>query len=277
MSYSGYKGLQVTTTGGVATVTIENRPINLLDEALFSELEAFAHEVELDSDIRVVVFKSADPDFFIAHFDLRELIGIPPSIRSESLPPGLARMELFRRLPQLTIAQLEGRARGAGAEFAAALDLRFAASGKAVLAQFEPKLGLIPGGGGSQYLTELVGRARALELILSGQDVDADLAERYGWVNRAVPAESIDTFVQEFATRVAAYPGSALRAAKRAVNAVGEIPRYQSLIESWDLATAQLSSDTAKKRMDVYLNRGGQTRSVALNLDPLLDGPVSRA
>src|SRR5581483_3857261 len=126
--------------------------------------------------------------------------------------------------PLVTIAQIEGRARGGGSEFALACDLRFAARGSAMFGQFEPAFGQIPGGGATQYLTRLMGRARALEVLLTADDYDASLAERYGWINRALPADRLGGFVSALAHRIARFPASGHAAVKARVNAIALAP-----------------------------------------------------
>jgi len=182
----GYRALRIQIEGGIAFATIDHPPINLLDGTLIVELDRFGREVEADPDVRVVVIDSANPEFFIAHADVNLILRLPrePQPPTE-LPLFHAMADRFRTMPKATIAVIEGRARGGGSELALAMDMRFAARGKAVLAQPEVGVGIIPGGGGTQRLTHLVGRARALEIILGCNDIDADLAERWGYVARA--------------------------------------------------------------------------------------------
>jgi len=164
----GYRALRIQIEGGIAFATIDHPPINLLDGTLIVELDRFGREVEADPDVRVVVIDSANPEFFIAHADVNLILRLPrePQPPPTELPLCHAMADRFRTMPKATIAVIEGRARGGGSEFALAMDMRFAARGKAVLAQPEVGVGIIPGGGGTQRLTHLVGRARALEIIL---------------------------------------------------------------------------------------------------------------
>lgn len=213
-SYDEYTKLRVAIDAGVAHVTLDNPPVNMLDTALINELHDFAGAVRGDEQVRVIVVQSADPDFFAAHVDLSFMLKpetfaelANPSAGTggdESLLNPMQKLMLrFRTLPQVTIAKLAGRLRGGGNELAMALDMRFAAKGRTWLAQPETRMGIIPGGGGTQLLPPLVGRARALEVILSGNLFDAEVAERYGWINRALPPEGLDGFVDELARRVA--------------------------------------------------------------------------
>src|SRR5262249_9396096 len=159
---------------------------------------------EDDKSLKVVVFKSADPDYFISHVDLTrvsEYRAEAAVLTGEASIASLFRYVSASRL--VTIAQIEGRVRGAGSEFVLACDMRFAARHRAIFGQFEPAFGQIPGGGAAQYLTRVMGRARALEVLLTADDYDADLAERYGWINRALPDDTVDEFVRALARRVA--------------------------------------------------------------------------
>jgi enoyl-CoA hydratase/carnithine racemase len=232
MRHEDYKSLKIRAEDGIASVTIDHPPMNLLDPVLFGELERLVRELEDDDDIRVVVFGSADPDYFIAHYDVQVLLSRPPATgRAGTLKPFHALLERYRTLPKVTIARIEGRARGGGSEFALALDLRFGAIGSAILGQFEVGVGLLPGGAGTQRLTRLLGRSRALEVILGGQDVGAERAEQYGWINKALASEEIGAYVDHLAHRIAAFPAQAVQLAKRSVDAAERLPDYEGLLE----------------------------------------------
>ena len=168
MDYDGYQRIRISLADGICRATIDNPPINLLDVNLILELGRFAGQVASDEDVRVVVVDSADPDFFIAHADITLIQALPRDDTSlhDELTPFHAMLEAFRTMPKATIAVIEGIARGGGSELAMAFDMRFAALGKALLGQPEVALGIIPGGGGTQRLPRLVGRARALEVVL---------------------------------------------------------------------------------------------------------------
>jgi enoyl-CoA hydratase/carnithine racemase len=217
----GYRALRIQIEGGIAFATTDHPPINLLDGTLIVELDRFGREVEADPDVRVVVIDSANPEFFIAHADVNLILRLPrePQPPPTELPLFHAMADRFRTMPKATIAVIEGRARGGGSELALAMDMRFAARGKAVLAQPEVGVGIIPGGGGTQPLTHLVGRARALEIILGCNDIDADLAERWGYVNRALEENELRPFVDALARRIASFPPGAIAHAKAAVTA----------------------------------------------------------
>jgi enoyl-CoA hydratase/carnithine racemase len=170
---------------------------------------------------------------------------------------------LFRHLGAsrlVTIAQIEGRVRGAGREFVLACDMRFAARESAVFAQCEPGLGVIPVGGGVQHLARLMGRARALEVMLSAQDYDAELAERYGWINRAMPAKRLDDFVRSLAQRIAAFPAGGLAFVKDRVAAITLAPAAGFRRDS-DLFLEAARHPQTQRRIRAALKRGFQTRA----------------
>ncbi|TCC49126.1 enoyl-CoA hydratase/isomerase family protein [Kribbella capetownensis] len=266
--------LRVRSQDGVMYVEFAHPPMNLVDAELVSQLVELAGVLERDGDTRVVVFGSADPDYFLAHYDVDDLLGrTAPPVRLGGLKPFHQLLERYRQLPQVTIARVEGRARGAGSEFLLALDMRFAALGSAVLAQFEVAVGLLPGGAGTQNLPELVGRSRALEAILGGADFDAELAERYGWVNRALPADELAGFVDTLAKRIAGFSADAVRRAKRSVQ-VAANGRYEGLQEEAHLFSELLALPDTRHRMKAFLEAGGQTRSGEMDLGWLLrDAP----
>src|SRR3954454_520595 len=170
--------------------------MNLLGPALVRDLVSLIQRAEADDAVKVLVFKSTDPDYFIPHVDVTKIKEYRAEAAKLVGEPSIAL--LFRHLSAsrlVTIAQIEGRVRAAGSEFALACDMRFAARESAIFGQFEPAFGLLPGGGAAQHLVRLMGRGRALEVMLGAEDYDADLAERYGWVNRALPADELRGFV----------------------------------------------------------------------------------
>src|SRR5947209_17195229 len=249
MAYDDYRCLRVRLDRGVAFVTIDHPPINLLDLALMRELDALGKELEVDDAVRVVVFDSADPDFFIAHADVALIERLPTDVpKPTTLGFFHAMVERFRTMPKATIGKIEGRARGGGSEFLLSLDLRFGALGRAVLAQPEVALGILPGGCGTQRLPRLIGRARALEVILGCEDFDAALAERYGWINRALPAAELRPFVHALARRIASFPREAIALAKRAVDAADATVR-EGLLEEAHLFNRTLAVPEARARM----------------------------
>ncbi|GGS62017.1 enoyl-CoA hydratase/isomerase family protein [Streptomyces griseoviridis] len=273
-----YSTLHVSVTDGVAYAVIDNPPVNLLDAALMTDLDRFTGAMFAADDVRVIVFDSADPDFFIAHGDMR-IAEDPQSfaaldVASEqdpSLNPMMRLHERIRTLPQITIAKLRGLARGGGAELLSAMDMRFAAREHAGLAQPEDTMGIIPGAGGTVYLPGLVGRARALEIILSGQLVDAPTAERMGWVNRAVPAAELDHVVDTLAARIATLAPGVARATVEAVDAAA-VSTAGGLATANELFGQLFSTPHAGRRGEAALAAGAQTRDGERRLEALIDG-----
>jgi enoyl-CoA hydratase/carnithine racemase len=238
---------------------------------LIGSLWNLAGELADDSAVRAVVVRSADPEFFIAHADLGLIRALPRDRRER--PNALefihVFMERWRTLPQVTIAQLEGRARGGGSEFALSLDLRFGAVGRTILCQPEVAVGILPGGSGSQRLPRLMGRGRALEVVLGCEDFDAELAERYGWINRALPADELGPFVERLARRIASFPPHAIRLAKRAVDAAGG-SLHDGLLEEAHCFNLALADPDLDARMEGALALGAQTREGELDLPALI-------
>jgi enoyl-CoA hydratase/carnithine racemase len=267
-----HEGLRVEVDQRVAFVTLDHPPVNLFDAVLIGSLGELAGELADDRDVGAVVVRSADPEFFIAHADLGLIQALP---RDRTDPPEQLEfihvfMERWRTLPQVTIAQLEGRARGGGSEFALSLDLRFGSIGRAILGQPEVAVGILPGGSGTQRLPRLMGRSRALEVVLGCEDFDAELAERYGWINRALPAAEIGPFVERLARRIAAFPPEAVRLAKRAVDAAGG-PLEDGLLEEAHCFNLTLADPQLDARMEGALAAGAQTREGELDLPGLIE------
>src|ERR1700759_1741745 len=220
-----FETLTVRKEGAVLFVEIAAPPMNLLGPELVRDLVSLILGSEADSACQVLVFSSADPDYFIAHVDVSQIQQYRAEAAKLTGEPSIAL--LFRHLSAsrlVSIAQIEGRVRGAGSEFVLACDMRFAARESAVFSQMEPAFGLIPGGGGAQFLTRLMGRGRALEVMLSALDYDADIAERYGWINRALPAESLGEFVASLARRISRFPAAGHAVVKERVNAIALAP-----------------------------------------------------
>jgi enoyl-CoA hydratase/carnithine racemase len=269
MAYDGYSALNVSVANGIARVTIDHPPINLFDLPLMLDLTNFGREVEADDAVRVVVADSNNPDFFIAHADVSLILGLPREERTEpasELGFFHEMVDRFRTMPKATIAVVEGRVRGGGSEFVSSFDMRFASRERALFGQPEVPLGIIPGGSGTQRLPWLVGRARALEIILGGADVDAALAEQWGWVNRALPDHELRPFVDALATRIASYPRKAIAAAKQSVDNALPDP-VRGLCEEELLFARTLLDPEAIQRMERFMSIGGQTRDVELDLE----------
>ena len=181
-----------------------------------------------------------------------------------------AMVDRFRTMPKVTIAKIEGRARGGGSEFVLSLDMRFGALGRAVLSQPEVAIGIIPGGSGTQRLPRVMGRARALEVVLGCDDLPADLAERYGYINRALPPDEIGPFVERMAYRIATFPAEAIALAKASVDSA-ELPMVEGLLEEAHYFNQSVATDEAQRRMRKFLELEGQTRGAELDLPAMLD------
>ncbi len=256
--------IRVEVSEGVATATIDLPPMNLLGAELLGALHGLVERMENDATARVLILKSADPEFFIAHGDVGVIVDVPtdPQPEADTLPFTHQVLQRLRRLPQVSIAQIEGYARGGGSEVALACDMRFAARGRAVLAQPEVPLGILPGAGGTARLTRLVGPARATEIVLGADDFDADEAAAYGWVNRALEPDALGPFVARLARRIASFPAATLARAKQTIHAIAEAGIEQDLLVE-QRAFDRLMSDPASERvprMRRFLDRGVQTR-----------------
>jgi enoyl-CoA hydratase/carnithine racemase len=262
--------LTVRRNQSVLEVLIAAPPMNLLGPELVHDLVSLIQQAEADETIKVLVFKSADPDYFISHVDVTRIA----EYRAEAarLTGEASIALLFRHLSAsrlVSIAQIEGRVRAAGNEFVLSCDMRFAAREKAVFAQFEAAFGQLAGGGGAEYLTRLIGRGRTLEVMLSADDYDADVAERYGWINRALPAAELDNFVSSLAQRIGAFPSSGHSAVKERVNAISLASvddfRYDS-----DQFGRSAREPAVQRRLEHALRNGFQDRDAELGFGRLL-------
>jgi enoyl-CoA hydratase/carnithine racemase len=262
--------LTVRADGGVVFAEIAAAPMNLLGPALVRDLVALIQRAEADDAVQVLVFRSADPDYFIPHVDVTRIDEYRAEAAKLTGEPSIAL--LFHHLSAsrlVTIAQIEGRVRGAGSEFVLACDMRFAARESAIFGQFEPAFGLLPGGGAVQHLTRLMGRARALEVMLSAEDYDADVAERYGWINRALPAGELGDFVGALAHRIAGFPAAGHVVVKERVNAIALAPAEEFRRDS-DLFGEGVREPEAQGRIGAAIERGFQTRDAEMTLARLL-------
>ena len=265
-----FETLTVREEGAVLFAEIAAPPLNLLGPGLLRDLVSLIQQAEADPANRVLVFKSADPDYFISHVDVTQI----KEYREEAAKlTGEASLGLlFRYLSAgrlVTIAQVEGRVRGAGSEFVLACDMCFAARESAVFGHPEAGFGLIPGAGGIQHLARRMGRARALEVMLSAEDYDAELAERYGWVNRALPAEVLGKFVGALARRIAKFPPAGLVAIKERVDAITLAPADAFRRDS-DLFLEVGRSPEVQNRTRTAMGRGFQSRDWEKDLGKLL-------
>ena len=259
MDYSDYQLARVQVAEGVASVIINNPPINIFDLPLYGELAKLAGELASDNDVRVVVLSSANPDFFIPHFDVGLILQIPQDLPTPSELNTFTKMcEAFREMPKATIAVIEGRIGGGGSELALSCDMRFALRGKAVFNQPEVALGIIPGGSGTVRLSRLVGRSRALEVVLGCDDIDADTAEKWGWVNRTLNESELWPFVHRMAQRIASFPPAAVQEAKAAILR-SDHNIHDELLQEAIGFNKLLADPQAQQAMRNFMARGGQT------------------
>ena len=230
------------TCPGLWTITFSNPPINIFVPTTIVELGALMTDLEADPSVKVVVFQSANPDFFVAHLDVAKAAERPEVL-------GLWREFVLRlaSTPVVSIAKVRGRTRGIGNEFVLACDMRFASRQNALFGQPEVGVGLIPGGGALEWLPRLVGRSRALEITLSADDFDADIAERYGWVNRTLDDGDLDSFVDTLVRRLASFGRETLGAAKAQINRFG-MPTAAELQSSNEMIFPMLALPDAQSR-----------------------------
>ena len=262
--------LHVREEGPVLFAEISAPPMNLLGPELVRDLVSLIQRAEGDAAVQVLVFTSANPDYFISHVDLTRVAEYREEAARLTGEASIAL--LFHHLSAsrlVTIAQIEGRARAAGSEFVLACDMRFAARESAVFAQFEPAFGLLPGGGAAQHLTRLMGRGRALEVMLSADDYDAELAERYGWINRALPASELGDFVHALAHRIAGFPASGRAAVKDRVNAITLAPAAEFRRDS-DRFGEGVGHPETQARIRTAFDHGLQTRDAEIDLAGVL-------
>ena len=267
MPYSDYKCFRFQFDAGVAFVSIDHPPINLLDEALSQEFDKLGRELEADQSVRVVVIQSALPEFFMAHSGLGR-VGAASKAVSATRSFRLTQMigERFRNMPKVTIAKIEGRARGGGSEIALAMDMCFAAVGKAIFGQPEAAIGLVPGGGSTQRLPRLIGRARALEVLVGCNDFSAELAERYGYINRALPADELTPFVESLAHRIASFPAHTIAHVKAAVDTGAFGSLAEGLLVEAHESDLSVASAVTQARVAEALKVGAETYEGELEL-----------
>jgi enoyl-CoA hydratase/carnithine racemase len=243
---------------GVATVLVDHPPINLMTQEVFVELAKLTSRLATDVEVRVVILRSTNPEWFIAHFDVEAILGFPADAPPPGELPGFHRMcETLRTMPKPTIAVIEGRVGGGGNEIAMSCDMRFATR-KAVFNQPEVALGIIPGGTGTVRLPRLVGRGRALEIILGCDDIDAATAEQWGMINRVLSATELDPFIDRLAGRIARFPRDAVAAAKASVVRADQELGDDLLAEATAFSSLLGNADS-RDAMTAFLAHGGQT------------------
>jgi enoyl-CoA hydratase/carnithine racemase len=238
-------------------VTFDNPPLNLMGPEFVLELREIMTAIETDEQVKVVVFESAVEGFFLNHSDflakLEDLTNIPQGPTGlEAWPDILVRLT---RAPVVSIALIRGRATGNGSEIALACDMSFASREKAVLSQWEVGVGLVAGGGPMARLPRLMGRCRALEVLLGSDDIGGDLAQAYGYVNRSMPDAELDGFVDALATRIASFEKWAIANTKRLVNAAS-LPPDVEIAAGWDACIASIVRPAAQDRLKVLFEQG---------------------
>lgn len=264
--------LSIEIADRVCWARVDAPPVNVMTIDLLRELMRFASAVSTDENIRAVVVQSADPDFFIAHFDVSAILQFPvdeEAVRGTELSGFHVMCETFRTMAKPTIAKINGRVGGGGAELAASMDMRFGVLNKTIINQMEVPLGILPGGSGTQRLPWLVGRGRAMEMVLGGIDIDAQTAERWGWLNRAFESEAeLDSYVDILARRIASFPATAVRLAKESILAALPDPT-DALIDEAFRFQQTLRDPASAARMTAFLERGGQTREGELRVSEI--------
>src|ERR1700750_2497491 len=238
-------------------VTFDNPPLNIFGPETIPELNEIVSALATDEAVKVVVFHSAVEGFFLTHYNflakLEDSTSLLPGPTGLSpLPDMLVRLS---RAPVVSIASIRGRATGVGSELALASDMRFASSEKAILSHFEVGAGVVPGGGPMARLPRLMGRGRALEVLLGADDIPGDLAERYGYVNRSFPDADLDAFVESLATRIASFDKQAIRETKRFAD-VASLPPDFEIAPEWDVCLASIARPAAQQRIGKLMELG---------------------
>lgn len=242
-------------------VVFDYPPFNVVDDNMYGGLQSLLARLDASPSLRVIVFESAMKDFYLSHFDLTGKLGnITTAVGASGFPILMDTFVRLTRSPVVSIAKIRGCVRGVSSEFVLACDMRFASRENMRLGQPEVAVGLHPGGGGTERLPHLVGRGRALEIVLSGNDFDGDTAERYGYVNRALPEAELDGFVDALARRIASFDQRAISAAKNLVNQVS-LPSADQLLGSFSSFQTALTWPEAQQRILKLLARGLQKDS----------------
>jgi enoyl-CoA hydratase/carnithine racemase len=238
-------------------VVFDIPPLNIFGPRNMAPLTAIVSALETDKDVKVVVFESAIDGFFLTHYDFladpEDTLSLPAGPTGlQQLPDALVRLS---RAPVVSIAKIRGRATGVGSELALASDMRFGSREKAILSQWEVGCGLVPGGGPMARLPRLMGRGRALEVLLGADDICADLAELYGYINRALPDSELDSFVDALATRIASFDKMAIAETKRLAN-LADLPPDSEIQPEWDAFMASLARPATQARIKKLMERG---------------------
>jgi enoyl-CoA hydratase/carnithine racemase len=238
-------------------ITFDNPPLNLMGPAFVLQFREIIAALEADEQVKVVIFDSSVPGFFLNHSDftakLEDLTGIAAG--PTGLPAWPDILVRITRAPVVSIALIRGRATGNGSELALACDMSFASREKALLSQWEVGVGLVAGGGPMARLPRLIGRQRALEVLMSADDITGELAERYGYVNRSLPDAQLDSFVEKQALRISSFDRWAIANTKRLVNAAS-LPPDVEVQAGWDACMASIVRPAAQERIKALMARG---------------------
>src|SRR6266571_1985381 len=248
----------IEETSAYWRVVFDYPPFNIVDTTIFEGLQDLLVRMDTSQSLRVVIFESANPDFYLAHFDLTGKTGnITTAVGPSGLPILMDTFVRITKSPAVSIAKIRGCVRGASSEFVLACDMRFASRENTRLGQPEVAVGLHPGGGGAERLPHLVGRGRAFEIVLGGNDFDGDTAERYGYINRALADAELDGFVDALARRIASFDRRAIAAAKNLINQVS-LPSSDRLLEALNSFQTALGWTEAQQRIGALIKRGLQ-------------------
>src|ERR1700740_342564 len=248
----------IEETPGYWRVVFDHPPLNIMDADMFEGLQALLARMDASPSLRVVVFESANPDFYLAHFEVKDTartLTLLKTVGPSGLPSLLDTFVRLTKSPVVSIAKNTGRARGVSSEFLLACDMRFASRENTALAQVEVGSGVHPGGGGAERLPALVGRGRALEIILGSNDFDGETAERYGYVNRALPDAELNSFVDALARRIASFDRRPIEAAKNLVNHVS-LPSVERLLDGSNSFLTSVTWPEAQRRFEALFKRG---------------------
>src|ERR1700752_4108105 len=267
----------IEETSAYWRVVFEYPPFNIVDASIFEGLQALLARMDASPSLRVVVFESANPEFYLAHFDLTGNTGnITSAVGLSGLPILLDTFVRITRSSVVSIAKIRGCVRGVSSEFVLACDMRFASRENTSLGQPEVGVGLNPGGGGTERLPPLVGRGRALEIVLGAHDFDGDTAAQYGYVNRALPDEELDGFVHALARRIATFDGRAIAAAKRLINQVS-LPSADNLLIALNSFQTALTCPETLHRVEALPKQGlQQDRNFERQWPAMLDSLVEK-
>jgi enoyl-CoA hydratase/carnithine racemase len=255
-------------------IVFDYPPFNMVDATIFEGLQSLLTRMDASPSLRVVVFESANPEFYLAHFDLTGKTGnITTAVGPSGLPILTDTFVRLTKSPVVSIARIRGCVRGASSEFVLACDMRFASRENTLLGQPEVGVGVNPGGGGAERLPLLVGRGRALEIVLGANDFDGDTAERYGYVNRALPDAELDGFVDLLARRIASFDRRPIAVAKNLINQVS-LPSADRLLDALNAFQTALTWRETKQRIEALLKRGLQREGDFENRWPALLGTL---